>query len=841
MSKESQEDYLVDVELPPQLMEDFEKFVEKEKLDSEKKMKLLEEIKKEYLLRRYEPGEAIGIISAQSISEPSTQMSLPYEEKILIKENDIIYPIEIGKFVDNLLNKFFPRIEGNAEILDLPENLNIYVYSIDNDEKLKAKRIKSVIRHKSPKKLLEIKTSSGRKIVATDYHSFVIRKNNKIIPVSGKELKVGDRLPIMKFLPENCITEIQLSSTMLSDKINVIGDKIYPINYKFNKNSKFLLNKLPLDFSFGWLVGAYLSEVNCTKYFVSISNTEEDGLTINEYDNFRGFSRGRDININSLLLFELLKTICGTNSRNKKIPYFAFSAEKDFVKGLLQAYFDGNGNVTLDRKGIRVSSESKELIDGIAILLNRFGIFSSKSDDGHWLWIPYNYAECFLNSIGTSIPERQKLLKKLIERYKKKSVAKEYTDMIPGIGDILFSIAKKLKFPTRYVNNFTKRQLIGRETLKKYIRKFEEIAKKVNIDISNELIELKNAVNSDVVWDKIEKISYVDSNSKYVYDISVDGLETFVTFDGIITHNTMRAYHFAGSAGVKVTQGLPRLMEIFDAKKEPETPFTTIYLKKEFNNRDDAAKLAESLVERKVKDVIRSISINLAENYLEIELIDKRKSERVIKKLKEHLKGFDVKEMADTIVIKPKKESKEVDIRKMREKVLDINVEGIKGISSAIVRKEGDEWIISTVGSNFEEILKLNEVDATRTVTNNIFEIWKVLGIEAARNAIINEAMNTLQEQGLDVDIRHLNLVADMMTFSGTIEPIGRYGVAGAKTSILARAAFEETIKHLVRASVRNEKDEFKGIFENVMIGQVIPSGTGMFELLARKKEKSEK
>jgi len=841
MSKESQEDYLVDVELPPQLMEDFEKFVEKEKLDSEKKMKLLEEIKKEYLLRRYEPGEAIGIISAQSISEPSTQMSLPYEEKILIKENDIIYPIEIGKFVDNLLNKFFPRIEGNAEILDLPENLNIYVYSIDNDEKLKAKRIKSVIRHKSPKKLLEIKTSSGRKIVATDYHSFVIRKNNKIIPVSGKELKVGDRLPIMKFLPENCITEIQLSSTMLSDKINVIGDKIYPINYKFNKNSKFLLNKLPLDFSFGWLVGAYLSEGNCTKHFVSISDTEEDGLTINEYDNFRGFSRGRDININSLLLFELLKTICGTNSRNKKIPYFAFSAEKDFVKGLLQAYFDGNGNVTLDRKGIRVSSESKELIDGIAILLNRFGIFSSKSDDGHWLWIPYNYAECFLNSIGTSIPERQKLLKKLIERYKKKSVAKEYTDMIPGIGDILFSIAKKLKFPTRYVNNFTKRQLIGRETLKKYIRKFEEIAKKVNIDISNELIELKNAVNSDVVWDKIEKISYVDSNSKYVYDISVDGLETFVTFDGIITHNTMRAYHFAGSAGVKVTQGLPRLMEIFDAKKEPETPFTTIYLKKEFNNRDDAAKLAESLVERKVKDVIRSISINLAENYLEIELIDKRKSERVIKKLKEHLKGFDVKEMADTIVIKPKKESKEVDIRKMREKVLDINVEGIKGISSAIVRKEGDEWIISTVGSNFEEILKLNEVDATRTVTNNIFEIWKVLGIEAARNAIINEAMNTLQEQGLDVDIRHLNLVADMMTFSGTIEPIGRYGVAGAKTSILARAAFEETIKHLVRASVRNEKDEFKGIFENVMIGQVIPSGTGMFELLARKKEKSEK
>jgi len=169
---------------------------------------------------------------------------------------------------------------------------------------------------------------------------------------------------------------------------------------------------------------------------------------------------------------------------------------------------------------------------------------------------------------------------------------------------------------------------------------------------------------------------------------------------------------------------------------------------------------------------------------------------------------------------------------------LNVSIEGIRGITSAIVRREGEEWIVSTVGSNFEEILKLNEVDITRTTTNDIFEIEKVLGIEAARNAIIREATITLQEQGLDVDVRHINVVGDIMTFRGTIEPMGRYGVAGSKSSILARAAFEETIKHLVRASVRNEKDDLKGIFENVMIGQVIPSGTGMFELLARKKGK---
>jgi DNA-directed RNA polymerase subunit A" len=84
-------------------------------------------------------------------------------------------------------------------------------------------------------------------------------------------------------------------------------------------------------------------------------------------------------------------------------------------------------------------------------------------------------------------------------------------------------------------------------------------------------------------------------------------------------------------------------------------------------------------------------------------------------------------------------------------------------------------------------------------------------------------------------------LVGDIMTLTGSVQSIGRYGVAGAQTSILARAAFEETIKHLVRACLRNEVDNFKGIFENVMVGQVIPSGTGMFELIAKFEEEEKK
>ena len=134
----------------------------------------------------------------------------------------------------------------------------------------------------------------------------------------------------------------------------------------------------------------------------------------------------------------------------------------------------------------------------------------------------------------------------------------------------------------------------------------------------------------------------------------------------------------------------------------------------------------------------------------------------------------------------------------------------------------------------------MKEVDGRKTVTNNIHEVARVLGIEAARNLIIEEASKTLQEQGLDVDIRHVMLVADIMTFTGKVLPIGRYGVAGRKTSVLSRAAFEETIKHLIRASVRNEVDNFQGIFENVMVGQVVPVGTVSFELIAKFGEEEE-
>lgn len=300
------------------------------------------------------------------------------------------------------------------------------------------------------------------------------------------------------------------------------------------------------------------------------------------------------------------------------------------------------------------------------------------------------------------------------------------------------------------------------------------------------------------------------------------------------TQMTMRTYHFAGSAGIKITYGLPRLIEIFDAKRAPETPVMTVHLKDKFNNREMAKKIAESIVEKKVSNLAKRVSTVLGENQIEIEPLDLKRLRKMATLIQENIKDVSIKVKKNKISVSAKKEVDLKELMKLKERIMNVHVDGIKNVLNAVVRREGDEWIINTIGSNLEEVLNINEVDEARTVTNDIHEARKVLGIEAARNLIIEEALKTMQEQGLDVDVRHVMLVADIMTFTGEVKPIGRYGVAGAKSSILSRAAFEETIKHLVKASVRNEVDNFQGIFENVMIGQVVPSGTGMFDLIAK-------
>lgn len=808
--------------LPKKILDEIDALAKNEK----EKKELLELAKKNFKKYLYDSEESVGVIAAQSLSEPATQMSIDSEERIILKRDHTTAVVKIGDFVNSAVNEM-GYSENGWDVCNLSPH-GIYVPSITQNEKIEWRRVLECSRHNSPEHLLRISLLSGRKITATDSHSFMIRKNNRIVPVSGQELTNGERLPVVKRIKDNCTRHLKLKTL---------------VDTKFAK--KTMPDIISLDELMGWLMGAYISEGHPTKNFTSFSNNDtafqaqvrefakKYNFTINEYDHERGFAKSHDIRINSVILSRLLSRTCGSGSKNKKIPEFAYGADIKFVSGVLRGYFDGDGNVSVNRKMIRATSNSEELINGIILLLSRFGIFATKQRlKQHSLSVPYKYAKVFREKIGFTVKDKKARIDELCGLGLKPM--QEFTDMISGYGNLLMDIAKRTGYPARYVKNFTKRGKIGRETLARYISIFEQQAMKKGINIERELSILKQMYHSDVIWDEIISIEKIKPSNDYVYDLTVEGTETFTTFEGVVTHNTMRTYHFAGTAGIQVTLGLPRIIEIFDARKELKTPTMSVYLLKENQTPDKAKKVAENIKQVKLKDLVLSDVIDLTNlqisckldmkliNVLELDPENIKKKIK-LKKVKVEVEGDQLIASSTTFDIK--------NLHKLKYRLLESHLKGIKGISQAIVNKENDEWVIQTLGSNLKKTLKIKGVDPERITSNNIFEVMEVLGIEAARNAIIQQAKFTLDEQGLNVDTRYIMLLADLMTVTGEIKPIGRYGIAGEKASILARAAFEETKKHLISASIKNEYDDLRGIVENIMMNQVIPVGTGAFDL----------
>ncbi|MHA1627074.1 MAG: DNA-directed RNA polymerase subunit A'' [Candidatus Asgardarchaeia archaeon] len=373
---------------------------------------------------------------------------------------------------------------------------------------------------------------------------------------------------------------------------------------------------------------------------------------------------------------------------------------------------------------------------------------------------------------------------------------------------------------------------------------------------SSVLNELKEKVSKIDVPDYLKKEIVDETIREYKRSLVEPGEPVGIVAAQSIgepgTQMTLRTFHYAGVAELNVTLGLPRLIEIVDARRVPSTPSMAIYLKKDFAMDEEKAKeVANKMIYTTVESVADDISIALGEGAMLICLnkaIMKSRGinpEAIAKKIRKKLKGTEVEVLeSDPPVIRIIIEEVDLEkIQKLRDKIIKIQVSGIEGIRRAIVQRDKitGEYIIMTEGSNLKAVLKIDGVDQTRTVTNDVHEIENVFGIEAARNAIIREAMMVLEEQGLDVDMRHVMLVADLMTVNGKLKQIGRHGISGSKESILARAAFEVTVKHLLNAALRGMKDELKGIVENVIVGQLIPVGTGSVELLMYREDGSKK
>ncbi len=309
------------------------------------------------------------------------------------------------------------------------------------------------------------------------------------------------------------------------------------------------------------------------------------------------------------------------------------------------------------------------------------------------------------------------------------------------------------------------------------------------------------------------------------------------------TQMTLRTFHYAGVKEQNVTLGLPRLIEIVDARRIPSTPIMTIYLMNEHaKSKEAAVEVARNIIYTSVENIASAIYEDPVREEIIIELSKQMMDDRNITmdEIKERLElqNATVTVTDTTVEIKPKKAEQ---IKRMLTKIPGFQVKGVPDIKRVLVTEESGEWVIRTDGSNLSKVLEVTGVDTSRTTTNNIHEIAKTLGVEASRNALVHEAKGVLEDQGLDVDVRHVMLVADMMTTTGDVQQIGRHGISGKKASVLARAAFEITVPNIVEAAVKGESDPLAGVTENVIVGQSIPIGTGLVELYMSTFERQDK
>jgi len=519
---------------------------------------VVQQIKLKFYEAIAHPSEMVGVVAAQSIGEPATQLcSLKTTRIIIMKPDATIFRGTIGDFIDDLLTK------NSSRVVDLGHdsvamNMSGYkIIGVGNDEKTSWKEISEVSRHPANGGMVRVHTYSGKTTCATRSHSFLKRVEKGIVPVLGSDLKLGDRIPVSKLTPT-------IANPMQSIRI---GDEDFP-----------------LDHEFGWFCGAYAADGYVNGNVVSISKIIPEyyqrviefgaklGCEIRQYEREpqtikynksepEKLYRSLSTSFNHPALANFLATEFGNGSYNKKVGAFVYASNLEFIRGVIGGYFDGDGNVNCDygKQMVRSASVSETLTEDMIILLSYVGLFGSKClevrqeaerGDLHTIQISRKYARQFKDEVGFVVHDKAQALDEVINYVERDDAHnhQELIDKIPELGDAIAYIGKTLALPgqSRNYGRWTKKESIGRSTLLSYITLFEEANAqmddiKIKEAVADRIDILKQAAYSDVVWDEITHIEYLDDPKEFVYDFTVPGNDSFMVDCNVLVHNTLNS------------------------------------------------------------------------------------------------------------------------------------------------------------------------------------------------------------------------------------------------------------------------------------------------------------
>ncbi|KAF1744812.1 hypothetical protein MXB_3507 [Myxobolus squamalis] len=324
------------------------------------------------------------------------------------------------------------------------------------------------------------------------------------------------------------------------------------------------------------------------------------------------------------------------------------------------------------------------------------------------------------------------------------------------------------------------------------------------------------------------------------------------------TQMTLKTFHFAGVAAMNITLGVPRLKEIINAAINISTPIISVPI--DVNDDIDYARRVKGRIEKTTlghvctciseifSNEIYCIRIELDLNRIKllqleinIEMIVKAIVSSSILKLRPN----QVVIMSESsILLYPQhKESKSkyFVFQQIKYHLHNLLIKGFQSVNRAIVhidesnKSENPKYKLLVEGNDLRSVISTRSVVSTGVTCNSTLVVQKVLGVEAARQTIINEISYTMKNHGINVDIRHFILLADLMTYSGDVLGITRYGLTKMKEGAsLMLASFEKTSEHLFDAAFHGSQDKLRGVSESIILGSPIGVGTGMFKILQK-------
>ena len=725
---------------------------------------VIDQIRIKYFDSLAHPGEMVGVIAAQSIGEPATQMTLnsvEWNTEILIKNKYGGFERhKIGELIDGIvMNASEKHVENhpNNTTLVWTKHEDMYVLSCDEMGKVTWKQVEAVTKHPpinedGSNTLLKVTTASGRTVTATKAKSFLKRVHNKIIPVRGDDLVVGDYVPVSNVLPDN-------------------GKDVWELD-------------LEMNYELGRMFASYIKSGYCVDDVVHIEASDSVVHICDQYNLRYTLEKNMAI-IYSPALAHHFKT----KVIDRRIPPDVLKAPKAFLKGIVE-----------------------------------FGYLHGED----------------MYAIETCIGKTG--------------------DVIPDVETMHHGILSLTPV---------------------------ELEKYVSIAQNEDLEVIKRALyDEDIVYDKIVSIEECSSKHPHVYDLTVQDTRNFNIYNGLAIRDT---FHFAGvSDASKSVRGIPRLQELLSVSKKIKTPVMRIHFKDHIkNDYNMCSDIMHDICIVRFKDIIDASQIvfdpndNLKDDVDFMKIHKEFETDQCVVSSpwllritfnkaavhKYHLSMSDIHQKLveyyrdDTITcffsdinaehlvfrIKLKGDTNDVltELKALEYNILEkITIKGVENIEKVSITKKNmlmynpitqentmnDEWLVFTEGTNLAALLAHPLIDTDKLYSNNVKEVFEVLGIEAARQALYIEIQEVLES--ITVNYKHISLLIDVQTNKGTLLSIDRHGINRGDIGPLAKCSFEETTDKLIKAGIFGEQDRLNGVSANVMLGQIVPSGTGVIDLI---------